>query len=108
MSSQILLYSGPWAGPFCTQALKDQILNLSDDRSCRLKEVGSISDCWNDPSSVKAVFVPGGNMREISRHNEIPRNRSRIKEIFDKHCIAYYGACAGGLLACNDFQMQGK
>jgi hypothetical protein len=103
MATEILLYRGRGSGPCSSQALLDQ-LKFCDDRSHRVKVITSYDDLLNhpDPKSVKAVFGPGGQMREMSWGIQ---NRNEVKKIFDKYCISYYGACASGMLACSKYQL---
>ncbi len=101
MSSQVLLYSGPGAGPFCTQALENQLKNLCDDRIHMIRSVNSLSDCWSDPESVKSLFIPGGNTAAMWVQGKVRESASNIRELLHRYKISYYGACAGGILAAS-------
>lgn len=98
MSSQIFLYSGVGAGPFCTSALENQLTNLLDPRFHAVKRIQSFPNCLADPSSISAVFVPGGNA--VTMFSNITNDaKLSLKELFNKYHSSYYGACAGGILA---------
>ena len=98
ISSKIMLYSGPGAGPFCVQALENQLKDIADDR------YHAISSCKNllslgNPQEVKAIVVPGGHAMDIYANSGVLGCEEEFKGILDQHKISYYGACAGAILA---------
>lgn len=98
MSSQILLYTGKGAGPFCSGALKNQMEKLLDNSIYKVNEIKTFANCIPDPSSINAIFVPGGNAAEMLI-NLTSDAKSSLKELFTKYHSSYYGACAGGIFA---------
>src|SRR5690242_17939392 len=98
MGSQIFLYSGTGAGPFCTQALENQLNSLVDRRFHIVNRISSFPNCFADPSSVSAICVPGGNAVYMLNMVSLDAKFS-LKELFHKYQTSYYGAGAGGILA---------
>lgn len=101
MSSQVLLYTGPGAGPFCTKAFKNQLDQLLDKNFHTIREISSFPDCFSDPGSIGAVCVPGGNAASMYV-TMTEYAKVSLKELFNKYTSSYYGACAGGILASNE------
>ena len=98
MSSQVLLYTGRGAGPFCTYALHNQLANLLDKRFHQVTEINTFANCPQDPSSISAIFIPGGNAAGMLT-NITEDAKSSLQNLFNKHHCSYYGACAGGIFA---------
>jgi glutamine amidotransferase-like uncharacterized protein len=101
MSSQVLLYTGAGAGPFCTKALKNQLDQVLDKKFHILKEISSFPNYFPDPSSIGAVCVPGGSAATMFVEMT-DYAKGSLKELFNKYTSSYYGACAGGILASNE------
>lgn len=123
MSSQIVLYSGPGASPFCVDVLESKMQSLCDDRLYRISKVSSFLGHYLDPGKpVKALFVPGGNAAEMAVHSDLSMKVNFIRG-GGVHCecpqmkrleselkygeISYGGVCAGGILACGSFYEKG-
>jgi Biotin-protein ligase, N terminal len=98
MSSQVLLYAGPGAHAFCTTALRNQLNQHLDYNLHTIKEISSFPDHFSDPSSISAVFVPGGNAATMICEMTETAKKS-LKEFFHQYPSSYYGAGAGGVLA---------
>lgn len=98
ISSKIMLYSGSGANPFCTQALENQLKDLSDDRVhsiCRFENFNNLGNS----REVKAIVVPGGNANQIYIHSGLQGREEEFKGKIDSSKISYYGSCAGAILA---------
>ena|ERR1700722_755859 len=104
MSSEIRLNCSIGHSKFTAQALENQARKIIDDRAHSLREVRSLETHWNDPTSVKAVFGGGGNLKEISKFGVKDSEKEGMEEIFKKYRIAYYGECADGMFACSGFK----
>ena len=98
ISSKIMLYSGQGASPFCTQALENQLRDISDDRVHSISRFNEFSSL-GDPRELKAVVVPGGSAFLLYGKSGLLDNEETFKNTLDQHRISYYGACAGAILA---------
>ncbi len=93
-----MLYSGLGANPFCTQALENQLRDLSDDRMhtvCRFDGVAALGN----EREIRAIIIPGGNANQIYFGSGLAGNEEGFIRKIDEHKIACYGACAGAILA---------
>lgn len=97
-SSQVLLFKGTGAGPFCTEALENKLAHLLDPRFYVVNTIASFPDSFSDPASISAVYVPGGNAAQML-YSISSDAKSSLQGLFKKYQTAYYGACAGGILA---------
>ncbi len=96
-SSQILLYSGLGASTFCLNAIERQLNELTDNKLYRIRKINDLMDCWNEPSSIKAIVVPGGNAALM--YYSMEQNAAMIKTHIEKYKVPYMGICAGAILA---------
>lgn len=98
MSSQVLLYSGRGASALCTDALERQLRELVDDRIYWIRRVDIFDPHVISSYPVEAIFVGGGDTSDIWTNN-IKHSAEPVKVLMKNRQIAFFGACAGGLLA---------
>ena len=105
MASQILLYSGPGAGQFCTEALKNQLEDIYDDRFHRISVINSFNEIiyHPNPQSVKAIFIPGGHASLMELELSRDDTAKKITDLIDLYGTSYFGVCAGGIIASSSF-----
>src|SRR5262249_26984019 len=103
MSSQVLLYNGPGADPFCFQAFRSQLYQALDNNFHIVEEISDFSQNFRDPSSISAICVPGGNAATmVVQIKETKNAKESLQELFNKYHASFYGAGAGGILVSSE------
>ena len=98
--SDVSLYVGPGADPFCAKALETQLEKLLDTTVHPISRITSFQDCSYDFQFCRALFVPGGSAAEMTR-KLTQENLSEIRGALSQHNVSYYGACAGAIFGAS-------
>lgn len=100
MSTQVLFYSGQGTWGLSSSSLCSQLEKNLDPNKHRITQIQSLESLNNllDPSSIRAIILPGGNALQMLRNVNVATIKRNITQLMLTKGVGVYGSCAGAIV----------